>query len=261
MKIFSIKCPSCGASVKVNDNTEQVICEFCHSTINVDKLFPDRKTIIKNRVVYKDNNAFFIWMMVILMFISVILFIVIFGMKEKYSRRNSGYQTPIVVYTPEPIITEEKSGPESALDVGTWVDEHTYINEKLGIKINVPKGWSFSESYNMYIFSEFRTGNFVHVEINKYRTAEDRRKYEASQGKPRGEIYRINEKQDTEEFAGNTYLTYYYDDNDGLYYEKYYYRDFEWEYNEWSRGDDSLEIRCRVYKDSQFDLSKMITNI
>jgi hypothetical protein len=259
MKVFSVKCPSCGASIEINDNSEKTECEFCHSYINISRLIPSYKPIIKKEIVYKENksNYYLIVATAFLIVISVALFFTFFANYQK----NLEYNSNQVVYTPEPIIAEEKTGPKSALDIGTWIDEHTYINEKLGIKINVPKGWSFHESANMFIFSEFRTGNFVHVGINKYRTAEDKRKFEASQGKPRGEIYRINEEQDTEEFAGETYLTYYYDYKDKTYYEKYYYRDFEWEFNEWSRGDDSLEIRCRVYKDSQFDLNQMITSI
>ncbi len=167
---------------------------------------------------------------------------------------------------------EEK--PDNVLDIGTW-GEHSYENETLGFRINVPKGWSVTKLSRSFMLSEFLTGNYVEFSIDKYSTSEREREYENSQGKPRGINYREREVLGTEELAGSTYLTLSFDvlhidldEDDNIisrdvnnvaYSEKYYYKDVVWDYNDWDRGDDVLEIRCHIKDKKSFDINKIIS--
>lgn len=54
MKIVSAKCPSCGANIEVDENSNQTKCEFCHSTIIVEDAIKKYKVEISGTVSLKD---------------------------------------------------------------------------------------------------------------------------------------------------------------------------------------------------------------
>jgi hypothetical protein len=252
MKIFSIQCPNCGANIKVNDNTIKTKCEFCNSDINISKLVPNyhpeiKKVYVVKNVIEKKPNTPFVAIIIFFIFFVVLSFGIFYQ-----------EDTPIVyVAQPTPTI---KVKPDHIIDFGRW-EGNNYINEALGWKVNVPEGWSISKDSLGFLLSEFTTGNRIYVTIHKYKTAEGERRYDASQGKPGGKSYRKNEETGTEELAGDTYLTYYYDAVSDLESEKYYYRDIVWEDNDWELGDDSIEIRCTIQDKSSFDINKIIKKL
>lgn len=86
MAIVECKCPSCGAPLKVNNDEDAAICEYCGKPFIVEKAINVGRDYIKNQTineVKQDNeHSAKITAHITTMFIMVILLIMFFAFKS-----------------------------------------------------------------------------------------------------------------------------------------------------------------------------------
>ena len=60
MKLVAAKCPSCGANIDVDKDSDKTKCEFCHSTILVEDAIAKVKVEVTGNIEIKNLPKFII---------------------------------------------------------------------------------------------------------------------------------------------------------------------------------------------------------